>query len=63
MFVSTLTGYGLVGWGLIPGRGRDFYFGHHLHTVSGAYPAFYPVATGLFHRSKAAGAWNLFISI
>jgi hypothetical protein len=46
-------------WVSIPGRGWDFLLRHHVHTGSGAHPAFCPMATGgSFCGSKAAGAWS-----
>jgi hypothetical protein len=38
-------GYGLDGWGSIPGRPRDFSLLHSIQTSPGAHPAFYPMGT------------------
>jgi hypothetical protein len=47
-------GYGLDGWGLIPGRGRIFLF--RMQTNSGAHPISYPMGTGgCFPGSKEEG--------
>jgi hypothetical protein len=32
-------GFGLDGWGTIPGRGKLFFFFHKVQTGSGSYPA------------------------
>jgi hypothetical protein len=53
------TGYGLDGWGWIPGRGKRFYLLYSVQTGSGAHPASYPRGTeGCFPGGKVAGAWS-----
>jgi hypothetical protein len=42
-------------WGLIPGRGKNFYLHHRVHTVSGAHPVSCQMGTGVwFPEGKAA---------
>jgi hypothetical protein len=44
--VGIATGYGVDGWGSIPGITRFLFLFHSLQTVSGAHPASYPMDTG-----------------
>jgi hypothetical protein len=55
--VGVATGYGLDGWGSIPGTGRDFPLLHSVQTGSGAHPASYTFKNvGSFPGGKATGA-------
>jgi hypothetical protein len=55
--VGTATGYGLEGWGSIPGRGNTFPLIRNFQAGSGTHPASYSVGTGgYFHGGKAAGS-------
>jgi hypothetical protein len=55
--VGIVTGYGLDGWGSIPGRDRDFSLLPRVQTSSGVHPASYLVGTrGSFPGGNVAGA-------
>jgi hypothetical protein len=55
--VSEVTGYGLDDWNLIPDKGNNFSFCHHVQSGSGAHPVFSPRGTGVSSpRSKVAEA-------
>jgi hypothetical protein len=48
--------------GLIVGRGRDFFLGHHIHTSSGTHTSSNSIGTGAsFLRTKEARAWSWLI--
>jgi hypothetical protein len=53
-----VTGYGLDGRSLIPGRGKYFPLLHSVQTGSGVHPASYPMYNiRSFPGGKVAGAW------
>jgi hypothetical protein len=56
--ISIVTGHGLDGWGLIPGRGKRFFFlQHRFQTGCGIYPASFSMGTrDYFPRGKVAEA-------
>jgi hypothetical protein len=55
--VSIVTGYGLDGWGSIPGRGKRFFYNPSVHTDPGATQSpVHWVPESSFPRGKAARA-------
>jgi len=54
-----MLGYGLDDRGLTPGRGRDCFYSHRVHTGTEAHTTSCPKGTGsCFPESKAAGTWS-----